>query len=104
MRATLSDWSHGEFGHAGISDHRWRARLVGMAMQAARCPAGRITEVFSNDAQRQGAYGLLESEAVGHEQIAEAMFVAKRSKVRQGGIRLLPGRRDQPDAYRPRPL
>jgi hypothetical protein len=76
MRATLTDWSHGEFGHANISDHRWRTRLVGMAMQAARCPAGRITEVFSNDAQRQGAYGLLESEAVGHDQIAEAMFVA----------------------------
>jgi hypothetical protein len=76
MRETLTDWSHGEFGHADIGDPRWRTRLVGVAMQAARCPAGRITEVFSDDAQRQGAYGLLESEKVAPTDVAEAMFVA----------------------------
>jgi hypothetical protein len=50
--------------------------LVRVADQASRCPAGRVTETFSNDAQRQGAYGLLESKAVGVEQVAAAMFVA----------------------------
>ena len=40
------------------------ARLVLVAAQAARRPAGKVTEVFGNDADRQGAYGLLESQEV----------------------------------------
>jgi hypothetical protein len=47
-----------------------------MASRAVRRPAGRITEVFDNAAQRQGAYGLLESDAVSADGLAGAMFVA----------------------------
>ena len=35
-----------------------------------------MTETFSDDAERQGAYGLLESDAVAPEQVASAMFNA----------------------------
>jgi hypothetical protein len=52
-----------------IEDPRWRQRLIGMAAQIARRPGGRVTEVFTDAAERQGAYGLLESESVGYEQI-----------------------------------
>jgi hypothetical protein len=76
MRATLMDWAHEQFGTSEIADRRWRARLVQIAARAARWPAGKVTEVFANDAQRQGAYGLLESEAVKHEQVGAAMFAA----------------------------
>lgn len=52
------------------------ARLVLVAAQAARRPAGKVTEVFGNDADRQGAYGLLESEDVSGGQVGASMFEA----------------------------
>jgi hypothetical protein len=70
------DWAFEEFRNCGVADARWRRRLVEMASRAARRPAGRVTETFSDDAQRQGAYGLLESDAVAPEQVASAMFRA----------------------------
>src|SRR5437867_13124454 len=70
------DWAFSEFGHAEIVDGRWGRRLVQVAAQAARRPAGAVTATFCNDAERQGAYGLLESKAVAAQQVAEAMFAA----------------------------
>jgi hypothetical protein len=74
--AEIEQWAQKEFGDARIGDPRWPRRAVQMAAQAARRPAGKITETFNNDAERQGAYGLLESEAVPHEALASAMFRA----------------------------
>ena len=76
MIQTRHGWAVEEFGHSKIDDRRWRRRLVQMGAQAARRPAGRVTETFGDDAARQGAYGLLESEAVGAEQVASAIFTA----------------------------
>ena len=76
MGETLASWSQEEFGRANISDPRWGRRLVRMGAVAARGPSGRITETFSNDAERQGAYGLLETKAVAPEQISESIFDA----------------------------
>lgn len=69
-------WAQDEFGGVELQDARWRRRLVQVAAHAARRPAGKVTEVFGNDADRQGAYGLLESDAVGAPEIAKAMFHA----------------------------
>jgi len=69
-------WAVEEFGRNKIVDHRWRRRLVGVAARAARRPAGRVTEVFGDDAERQGAYGLLESEAVSASEVGAGMFEA----------------------------
>jgi hypothetical protein len=74
--ATPSTWAQEEFGRAGIEDRRWGRRLVRVAEQAARRPAGRVTETFVDDAERQGAYGLLESGAVDGRQIGVAIFEA----------------------------
>ena len=67
-------WAAEEFGRAEIEDGRWRRRLVDMAARATRRPAGRVTEAFVDDAERQGAYGLLESEEVGAGAVSTAMF------------------------------
>lgn len=75
-RATSADWAQREFGRAKIKDPRWVARLVLVAAQAARRPAGKVTEVFGNSAARQGAYGLLESPDVTGSQVAASMFEA----------------------------
>jgi hypothetical protein len=74
--ATSADWAQREFGKAKVKDARWVARLVLVAAQAARRPAGKVTEVFGNDADRQGAYGLLESEDVTGEQVGASMLEA----------------------------
>ena len=77
MRETAAyAWACEEFRRAGIDDGRWRRRLIEMGAQAARRPAGRVTEAFSDDAGRQGAYGLLESDAVTSEGVATAVFAA----------------------------
>lgn len=47
-----------------------------MASRVALRPAGTVTEVFGNDAERQGAYGLLESSAVKPAVVGAAMFEA----------------------------
>jgi len=69
-------WAAEEFGRAEIEDGRWRRRLVQMAGRAARRPAGRVTEAFVDDAERQGAYGLLESGEVGAAEVSTAIFEA----------------------------
>jgi hypothetical protein len=71
-----SGWAFEEFGHARLTDPRWRRRLVKMAERAARRPAGRVTETFARSDERQGAYGLLESAAVGADEVGTAMFEA----------------------------
>ncbi len=74
--ATSAEWAQREFGKAKVKDTRWLTRLVLVAAQAARRPAGKVTEVFGNDADRQGAYGLLESEDVTGGQVGASMFEA----------------------------
>ncbi len=71
-----SSWALEEFGGAKIADPRWRRRLVRVAARAARRPAGRVTETFASSAERQGAYGLLESDAVGPDDVGQAMVEA----------------------------
>lgn len=74
--ASAATWAQDEFGKAEVEDARWRRRLVLVAEQAARRPGGKVTEVISGSAERQGAYGLLESGAVAASAIAKGMFRA----------------------------
>jgi hypothetical protein len=57
-------WAQEQFGGIDLRDARRTARLVRMAASVAASPAGTVTEVFDDDAERQGAYDLLESEHV----------------------------------------
>lgn len=69
-------WAHEEFHGAELADPRWRRRLVSVAAQAARRPGGKVSEVFVKSAERQGAYGLLETDAVEASAVSAAMFEA----------------------------
>lgn len=76
LRESTRDWALSEFGDVELADYRWRERLIKMAARSARQPSGRVTEVFSDGAERQGAYGLLESPDVSVEPLSSAMFAA----------------------------
>lgn len=56
-----ADWAQEHFGGIDLGDARRTARLVRVAASAAEAPAGTVTKVFSDDAERQGAYDFLES-------------------------------------------
>jgi hypothetical protein len=66
-------WAEKTFGDAELGDERRTTRLVAMAAQVARTPAGTVGQVFTDDAARQGAYDFLESERGGVGPILSAM-------------------------------
>ena len=57
-------WAAATFSGNSVGDARNTRRLVKIAEAVARHPAGRVTQVFEKDADRQGAYGLLENERI----------------------------------------
>jgi len=57
-------WASEEFGQADLGDARRTARLVRMGAAVARSPAGKVSAVFTEDAELQGAYDWLESPQV----------------------------------------
>src|ERR1700677_3356967 len=81
MEATgLMAWASEEFGQAELGDARRTARLVRMGAAAARSPAGKVSEVFTDDAELQGAYDWLESPHVPVEglELGVGQAVARR--------------------------
>jgi hypothetical protein len=75
-RAGTAAWAREEFGDAELGDARRTYRLVRMANRSAMRPAGRVLEVFSSSAERQGAYDFLENHDIDASAVAKAMYVA----------------------------
>jgi hypothetical protein len=75
-------WAQQEFGGAQIGDARRTQRLVDMAAQVAMRPAGKLTEVWPEGAERQGAYRLVESEEVEARDMASAAHEAAFARAR----------------------
>ena len=76
-------WAREEFGGAELGDERRRSRLVAMGAQAARVPAGKISEVFATSAARQGAYDFLENPNVDADRIMDALAGACVERCRE---------------------
>jgi len=74
-------WAEQQFGHAALGDSRRNARVVRMAARVAQRPAGKVSEVFKDDAERQGAYDLLEGKQVSVDSLmaAPAVTTAERA-------------------------
>lgn len=73
---TLATWAYEQFGHADLGDARRARRLVRIAMRAAERPGGKISEVFTDAAERQAAYDALEHDAFSADGVREALFGA----------------------------
>jgi hypothetical protein len=72
----LRDWGREQFGHAELGHARRTERAVTLACRAARRPAGKISEVFEKDADRQAAYDFLEGTEVPSEGLIAALGTA----------------------------
>ena len=70
------DWAQEEFRSVVLADGRWKTRLFRVGAHVARRPGGKVSDVFRNGAERQGAYGFLESDKVGATEIGLGMFKA----------------------------
>jgi hypothetical protein len=70
------EWAGEEFGLARLGDKRRVKRLVMVAASAANQPAGEVTSVFCDSAAREGAYRLMENEAVSVAEVAQAAHQA----------------------------
>ena len=73
-------WAREEFGRAHFGDRRLTDRLVTVAAQAAQRPAGQITQVFATSAEREGAFRLVENDAVEVEELKRASYEATRQR------------------------
>lgn len=82
MRNSRS-WAEAEFGHAELGDERRTARLVDLAAEVARRPAGTVMKACASTASKEGAFRLLENDAVHPAAVREAMTQATRLKCRR---------------------
>jgi hypothetical protein len=76
MRDSHERWSEEEFGDSVLGDPRRVRRLVAVAAEASRRPAGQVTAVFDDDAEREGAFRLVGNPAVSSEEIGRAAHQA----------------------------
>lgn len=74
-------WAREEFGLACLDNKKRVTRLVQMAATAANQPAGKVTEVFQTAKEREGAFRLLENDAVAPEEIQAAAHRACARRV-----------------------
>lgn len=77
MRNTSeADWAYESFHLGPFSDARHGQRVLRMAEEAARRPAGPVSSVFRTGAALQGAYDLLSNSAVKSSQLTSSMALA----------------------------
>jgi len=69
-------WAEAEFGQARLKDVRRVERLMAIATRVASTPAGKVTEVFTEGADRQATYKFLSNPKVDTAAIRKAAHVA----------------------------
>src|SRR3954447_23068716 len=88
--ATDGDWAEEEFGAAPLGDSRRTRRLVRIAGHVAASPGGKVTEVFTESAEREAAFRLLENDAVDPMDIASAASAAAGGRCRAQPFAFVP--------------
>jgi hypothetical protein len=84
-------WAQEEFGGAVLGDVRRAQRLVMMATVAALRPAGKVTEVFTEAAEQEGAYRFLRSRQIDDEEMAASAHRAAARRCRGQPFAYVPG-------------
>lgn len=87
------DWAFEEFGHVELGDRRREDRCVRMAGALLAAPSGRVSDVFAQDAARQGAYDFLENTAIRASSlgVAASQACAERCRSQERCLVLIDG-------------
>lgn len=72
----VETWASLEFGHADLGDVRRTRRLVRLAAEVADTPAGTVSKACRSSASREGAFRLLENEAIRPDDVRDAAEIA----------------------------
>lgn len=67
----VREWAENEFGSADLGDRRRTRRLVKLATSFAEKPGGTVTSVVRGSAEREGAFRLVENDAIEPAAIGE---------------------------------
>jgi len=75
-------WSMQEFGSVQLGDERRTNRLVAMGARVAARPAGEITAVFTDSAEREAAFRFVENDAIEGAKVTQGatLAAARRAK------------------------
>src|ERR1044071_6083328 len=67
---STEEWAAEEFGGAQLGDRRRTQRVIDLAAEVARHPAGTVTGSCRSSASREAAFRWLENQAIGVEPVA----------------------------------
>jgi hypothetical protein len=73
MEESHRSWAHETFGDAQLGNRSRSRRLVQMATRVAESPAGTVTAVFADGAEREGAFRFLSSAAVRTQAVIDSV-------------------------------
>lgn len=90
MATTAYNWSTETFRDAELGDERRVRRLVSMGARALEKPDGRISTVFSDRREREGAYDFVENRAFSADTIAMALARSTARAASRESVVLLP--------------
>ena len=78
----VAKWSIEEFGNVQLGDGRRTSRLVAMGARLAQQPAGKITEAFTEPAEREAAFRFVENDQISAASITQgvALVTAQRAQ------------------------
>lgn len=82
--SSVESWAKSELKTARLGDSRRVERSASMLLRAAEHPAGKISEVVKDPAERQGAYDLLEGKRVGAGAMCAAFADATLARAGDG--------------------
>jgi hypothetical protein len=85
-----NNWAREEYGRAELGDARLTERAVRMLGRVMEYRAGRLTEVFQTEAERKGAYRLLENEKVLPESLVNAAGTACAERCAEQPVVIVP--------------
>jgi Transposase DDE domain/Transposase DNA-binding len=74
-----------DFGGAALGDARRTSRVVSMAKRVSCASSGKVSAVFKNRKEREGAYDLLESKHLDVHALANSMFAATALRAKAAG-------------------
>jgi len=88
--ANAYQWARQTFGDAQLGDERRTSRLIDVVAGVVRRPRGRLTQVFEASARREGAFRLMENDAIDWRELAAASHRATARRCRDADLVYVP--------------